>query len=121
VSPLITPLSEPKFTTPYRVPAVAEEVALLLTTNAPATVLVAFIEKVALLELLSQVLVVVPEIEPNVRVCLTVSEYFVVCTSSVQPEWELMVSAMAGVAPVLVKPTYQAVIWVPLLKVPSSM
>ena len=78
VSPEITALAEPKSTTPYSVPAVAEADALLLMTNAPATVLVAFIEKVALLEVLSQVLVVVPVIDPSVRVCLTVCEYVVV-------------------------------------------
>ena len=78
VSPEITALAEPKSTTPYSVPVVAEDDALSLMTNAPATVLVAFIEKVALLEVLSQVLVVVPVIDPSVRVCLTVWEYVVV-------------------------------------------
>ena len=65
VSPEITALADAKSTTPYKVPAVAEDVALLLTTKAPAQVLVAFMENVALLEELSQVLVVVPVIDPN--------------------------------------------------------
>ena len=65
----MTALDEAKSTTPYSVPAVASDAALLLTTKAPATVLVAFMENVALLEVLSQVLVVVPVTEPSVNVC----------------------------------------------------
>ena len=70
VSPDTTDREEPKSTTPYNVPAVPDFV-LLDVIKAPAQVLVAFIEKVALLEVLSQVLVVVPVIDPSVRVCRT--------------------------------------------------
>ena len=59
---------EPKSTTPYSFPPVdpleSEDVK-----KAPAIVADPFIENGALLEVLSEVLVVVPVIEPSVNVC----------------------------------------------------
>ena len=68
VSPEITALDDAKSTTPYSDP-LEEPLESEEDKKAPTIVDVPFMEKVALLEELSQVLVVVPVIEPSVSVC----------------------------------------------------